>query len=84
MYENIIEKHLIILDSIRLQDLRKIHFQSVINNALKMPRTCQQIALTFRQIVKSAIQDKNFRKDPTAIYVLELIFQNTSPMKKDL
>lgn len=58
MYENIIEKHLIILDSIRLQDLRKIHFQSVINNALKMPRTCQQIALTFRQIVKSAIQDK--------------------------
>lgn len=41
MYENIIEKHLIILDGVRLQDLRKIHFQSVINNALEMPRTCQ-------------------------------------------
>ncbi len=62
MYENIIEKHLIILDGIRLQDLRKIHFQSVINNALKMPRTCQQIALTFQQIVKSAIQIRNFRR----------------------
>lgn len=58
MYDNIIEKHLIALDGIKLQDIQKIHFQMVINNAIDKPRTCQQIALTFRQIIKSASQDK--------------------------
>lgn len=59
MYDNIIEKHLITLDKIRLQDIKRIHFQMVINNASEKPRTCQQIALTFRQIIKTAIRDKS-------------------------
>lgn len=58
MYENIIEKHLYVLEGIDLQNIRKIHFQTVITNAAQSPRTCQQIALTFKQIIKSAIQDK--------------------------
>lgn len=58
MYDNIIEKHLIMLDKIRLQDIKRIHFQMVINNASEKPRTCQQISLTFRQVIKTAIRDK--------------------------
>lgn len=58
MYSNVIEKHLIALEGIKLQDLRRIHFQTVINNALEKPRTCQQISLTFRQLIHSAIRDK--------------------------
>lgn len=58
MYENVIEKHFIILEGIKLIDIRKMHFQMVINNALEKPRTCKQIALTFKQVIRSAIQDK--------------------------
>ena len=58
MYENVIEKHFISLEGIPLRDIRKIHFQQIINDASDKPRTCQQIALTFRQIIRSAMQDK--------------------------
>ena len=58
MYDNIIEKHFIILEGIKLNDIRKIHFQMVITNAAEKPRTCQQIALTFKQVIKAAVQDK--------------------------
>lgn len=58
MYDNIIEKHLISLKNVKLQDIRRSHFQLVINNARDKPRTCQQIALTFRQIIKTAIREK--------------------------
>lgn len=58
MYDNIIEKHLIALNNIRLQDIRRSHFQLVINNSCDKPRTCQQIALTFRQIIKTAVREK--------------------------
>lgn len=58
MYDNIIEKHLIILDKIKLQDIKRIHFQLVINNSRDKSRTCQQIALTFRQIIKTAVREK--------------------------
>lgn len=58
MYKNVIEKHLTVLDGLKLQDIRKIHFQMVINNAQNKPRTCQQISVTFKQIIKSAVQDK--------------------------
>lgn len=58
MYENIIEKHFTTLENIKLTDIRRLHFQLVINDCLDSPRTCQQIKITFKQIVKSAISDK--------------------------
>lgn len=58
MYENIIEKHLIALESVKLREIRRLHFQGVINATLDKPRTCQQIGITFRQIVKSAVADR--------------------------
>lgn len=58
MYENIIEKHFSAIDTVKLTDIKRLHFQLLINNALENPRTCQQIKITFKQVIKSAISDK--------------------------
>lgn len=58
MYRNILDHHLSALFCYRIGDLNKSLYQSVINSAFDRPRTCQQIALTFRQIIKSAISDR--------------------------
>ena len=65
MYENIIEKHLIMLQNYRLNEITPDHISYVINTNAGHPRTCQQIALTFRQIIKAAIRS---RKLPAGIY----------------
>lgn len=57
MYQNIIETHLSFLEDVRLSDIRNSHFQFAINNALDKPRTCQQIEVTFKQILKMAVTD---------------------------
>lgn len=38
-------------------DIRNSHFQEAINNAQDKPRTCQQIYITFKQILKNAVSD---------------------------
>lgn len=63
MYDNIIEKHLIALDGVRLQDISRIHLQIVLNNASGKNRTQEQIMLTFKQILKSAVADKIYSKN---------------------
>lgn len=61
MYENVIEKHLTFLPaSLRLQDVDRIHLQKLLNHAADKPRTQQQIYMTFRQILLSAVADHLF------------------------
>lgn len=57
MYKNIIDKHLSFLENVKLSDIRNSHFQLAINHALDKPRTCQQIYITFKQILKMAVAD---------------------------
>lgn len=57
MYQNIIDTHLSFLDGIKLSDIRNSHFQQAINNAQDKPRTCQQIYITFKQILSMAVTD---------------------------
>lgn len=57
MYRNIIETHLSFLENIRLSEIRNSHFQLAINRALDKPRTCEQIYITFKQILKMAVVD---------------------------
>lgn len=57
MYRNIVEKHLSFLADVRLSEIRNSHFQLAINRALDKPRTCQQIYITFSQILKMAVTD---------------------------
>ena len=71
MYENVIEKHLIALDGVKLQDIGRIHLQMVLNNASGKERTQQQIQMAFFQILRSAVADRLFSAN-----VCETIRQN--------
>lgn len=59
MYRNIIDTHLSFLEAVRLCDIRNSHFQLAINNAIEKPRTCEQIYLTFKQIINQAVIDNH-------------------------
>lgn len=71
MYKRIINNHLIALEGIKLQDIERIHIQSVLNNASGKKRTQQQILLTSKQILRSAVIDQLFPGN-----AFESIFQN--------
>lgn len=71
MYYNIIEKHLVALDNVRLQDIGRIHLQMILNNASGKDRTQQQIQMVFFQILRSAVADRLF-----SAIVYETIRQN--------
>ena len=58
MYQNIIERHLISLATVKVTDLMRIHVMLVLNEAHGKNRTQEQILMTMKQIVKSAISDK--------------------------
>lgn len=60
MYRNIIDKHLAILEGIRLQDIDRIHLQQALNNAEGKKATQRQIRMTFRQVLESAVSDHLF------------------------
>ena len=45
------------LGDVLIGDVRHSHFQMVINNNMDHPKTCKNIATTFRQIIKSAVRD---------------------------
>lgn len=56
MYRNIIEKHFAVIHC-NISELNRSHYAEMINS-IKGERTRQQAAMTFKQIVKSAIHDK--------------------------
>lgn len=76
MYENIIEKHFIAVKDVKLCDISRIHLQLCLNHANGKTRTQQQIQLTFKQVLQSAVIDKVF-----AANVFEHIFRNTEQIK---
>ena len=59
MYDTVIEAHFKALEGVKLVGIRNIHLQTLINNAIDKPRTCQQILMTFKQVVKAAITDRH-------------------------
>lgn len=76
MYNNIIEKHFSALANVKLSDIDRIHLQLILNNAKEKERTQQQIRLTFKQVLKSAVADHLFPSN-----VFEDIFANTDAIK---
>lgn len=58
MYTNIIDAHFAVLSHVRLLDINRLHYQTVINNASGKDRTCQQIYMTFKQVIQCAVSDK--------------------------
>lgn len=58
MYSNIIERHFAVFSVIKLQDITRNHIQWLVNETSDRPRTCQQIVMTWKQIIRAAIRDK--------------------------
>lgn len=57
MYRGIIERYFTDLKDIPVDEIRQSHIQQIINDNAEHPRTCQQIALTFKQVIKMAVRD---------------------------
>lgn len=74
MYENIIEKHLIAVQC-KISDVNRMHYHMLINS-ITGNRTKQQVSMTFKQIIKSAIKDNLL---PPIAY--DDIFADASPIK---
>lgn len=56
MYDNIIEKHLYAIHC-KIGEVNRMHYNMLISSTIG-DRTKQQISMTFKQIIKSAIRDK--------------------------
>lgn len=57
MYSGCIQRYFVSLQSVLLQDVSHRHFQTLINENMDKPRTCQIIKITFKQVIKQAIRD---------------------------
>lgn len=76
MYDNIIDKHFSYIEHVKLQDIDRMHLQIILNNAEGKKKTQQQIMLTFKQVLKSAVADRLFPAN-----IMEDIFQNVESVK---
>lgn len=62
MYTNLIEKHIVNLD-MPLSDLNYSTIQWFLNKYADRPRTCQQLVMCLKQIIKMAIKDRLLPRD---------------------
>lgn len=58
MYEIVLKSCFNSINDIPLHKINHSHFQMCINQKMEHPRTCQQLALTFKQVIKSAVRDR--------------------------
>lgn len=57
MYQSVIRSCFDEINDVPLAKITHSHFQRCINNKIDHPRTCQQINLTFKQIIKMAVRE---------------------------
>lgn len=76
MYDRIINVHFSAIGNIKLQDIDRIHIQTVLNNAKGKERTQEQIYMTFKEIINSAVTDHLFPAN-----VRDDIFANSRRIK---
>lgn len=57
MYASVVRSCFGDINDVPIYKITRSHFQKCINNKIDHPRTCQQIKLTFKQIIKSAVRD---------------------------
>ena len=57
MYRVILDSCFDSINHVRLTNLTHTLFQQCVNLKMEHPRTCQQMCLTFKQVIKSAVRD---------------------------
>lgn len=58
MYDNVLNVHFDSIKYVKLQDVQRSHLQLILNGAKGKPRTQQQIVMTFKQVLHSAVCDR--------------------------
>lgn len=58
MYDNVINVHFGSIKYVKLQDVQRSHLQLILNGAKGKSRTQQQIVMTFKQVLHSAVCDR--------------------------
>ena len=57
MYNFCITKYFSTISHVRLCDIKRSHFQQIINENNNHPKTCRNIQMCFKQVIKSAVRD---------------------------
>ena len=85
MYAGILNSCFNGINHIPLTQITHSHFQQCINEKIDHPRTCQQLSLTFKQIIRNAVRDRYLPR-----YALEDVLADISlpkyqkPLKRAL
>lgn len=58
MYQYVIRKYFSPLESVKLTDIGRIHYQTVMNSAIGHPALQLKIKFAFQQVIKSAVADQ--------------------------
>lgn len=67
MYENIIDKHIVPdVGYLKVYEVQKSDIQGMINDRADHRRTCEQIVMTVKQILDSAVEDQLILSNPCA------------------
>lgn len=82
MYQNIIRKYVSKLSGLSVRQVRHSHIQSIITQAQEHPRTCQQILMTFKQILRAAARDRYIRRDDAEDIVSGISMPAYRPVEK--
>lgn len=82
MYDNIVNKHLVSLQGVPLPFIAHSHFQSLINDNIDKPRICEQIYITFRQIIRRACRDRIIEKSSFEDICDDIELPKRPPSKK--
>ncbi|MDD5934997.1 MAG: tyrosine-type recombinase/integrase [Clostridiales bacterium] len=64
MYKNILKNHLDLLKHRKIKDITKSMIQAQINECMSMPRLCQQLRVTIKQIFEMAYDDGLITRNP--------------------
>lgn len=71
IYQYVIRRYLSCLEGVHLADISRMHYQTVLNEAIGHPSVQQKIRLTFKQIVRSAVADQYL-----PAHIMDTIFNN--------
>ncbi|MBE6014757.1 MAG: site-specific integrase [Lachnospiraceae bacterium] len=63
MYRRVINSYFAPLEGLRLADFKHSDLQGLINSRLDSPRSCQQIAMTAKQVLRMAVSDSYITQD---------------------
>lgn len=63
MYKRVINSYYAPLGALKLVDFKHSDLQGLINSRLDSPRSCQQIAMTAKQVLKMAVADSYITQD---------------------